>query len=224
MIDQTKSEGRKIETLTQFIMLRVLGRVGSWAEGNPPLWKFSRHWSHCPEHREAVVAACRDLERLGLAVSTPRSCCEVHQGLPLFTLSELGRAELIRISLGQREQMLFQWMHPTEILALSRASAGISARDPCKVVRHILDQARFESALGLGCLEERFVKLVKSACKVAAGRSEQNWRELEGALRSSTNVPPELADSIASILTQQPQFNAVPYRPPEPTEQNQAMS
>ncbi|MBI6552628.1 hypothetical protein PVE_P0009 (plasmid) [Pseudomonas veronii 1YdBTEX2] len=126
---------------------------------------------------------------------------------------------LIRINTHQLPPILPQWMPTVEILAMARACAAVTAVVPATVVQLILVQAQRENALRLGSVQERFVKLVKSARKVAAGRSVQDLGAFEGALRSSTNVPPDFADSIASVLKQQPQLNAVPDRPHEPTEQ-----
>ena len=120
----------------------------------------------------------------------------------MFTLSERGKAMLVRIN-GRRAPLLAQWMHTNEILALPRAGVAVTAVDPATVVQLILVQAQHEHALGLGSYQERFVKLVKSARKVAAGRSVRDLAEFEGVLRSSTSVPPEFADSIASVLAVQ---------------------
>lgn len=82
------------------------------------------------------------------------------------------------------------------------------------MVQLILVQAQQENALRLGSYQERFVKLVKSARKVAAGRSVRDLEELDGVLRSSTSVPLEFVDSIASVLTVQAwaTSGAEPYR------------
>jgi hypothetical protein len=131
---------------------------------------------------------------------------------------------LIRINSHRQAPTLPQWMLPTQILALARACAAVTAVDPATVVQMILVQAQHENALRLGSVQERFVHLVKSARKVAAGRSAHDLGALEGALRNGTNVPPEFADSIASVLKQQPRFKAVPDRQLVPTEQEQALS
>lgn len=211
-------------TMAQFVMLRSLGREDSWAEGNAPLWKVSRHWSHSREHSVEALGACWDLERAGLAESAPRTCCEAHRGAKVFTLSEQGKAMLVRINGHRRAPLLAQWMHTNEILALARACVAVTAVEPATVVQLILAQAQRENALGLGSQEERFVKLVKSARKVAAGRSVRDLAELDGVLRSSTSVPLEFADSIRSVLSQQPQPVAVAGQLHEATEQEQALS
>ena len=141
----------------------------------------------------------------------------------VFTLSERGKAMLVRIN-GRRAPLLAQWMHTNEILALARAGVAVTAVDPATVVQLILVQAQHEHALGLGSYQERFVKLVKSARKVAGSRSERDLAELDGVLRSSTNVPPEFADSIASVLKRQPQLYALADQPLQPIEQEQALS
>jgi len=169
-------------TMAQFLMLRSLGREGSWAEGNAPLWKISRHWSHSPEHSVEAMEACWDLKRVGLVMSTPRICCEAYRGAKLFTLSERGKAMLVRINGHRRAPLLAQWMHTNEILALARACVPVTAVDPATVVQLILVQAQHEKALGLGTGQERFVKLVKSARKVAAGRSVRDLSELDGGV------------------------------------------
>lgn len=97
----------------------------------------------------------------------------------VFTLSERGKAMLVRIN-GRRAPLLAQWMHTNEILALARAGVAVTAVDPATVVQLILVQAQHEHALGLGSYQERFVKLVKSARKVAAGRSVRDLAEFEG--------------------------------------------
>ncbi|TCV51450.1 hypothetical protein [Pseudomonas sp. 460] len=179
MIEQTSpvpTAARLPLTMAQFVMLRSLGREGSWAEGSAPLWKVSRHWSHSREHSVEALGACWDLERLELVVCTPRTCCEAHLGGKVFALSERGKAMLVHIN---------------------------GRRGPATVVQLILVQAQHENALRLGSYQERFVKLVKSARKVAAGRSVRDLAELDGVLRSSTSVPLEFADSIASVLTVQ---------------------
>ena len=205
-------------TMAQFVMLRSLGREGTWVESDEPLWKVSSHWSHSREHSVEALAACWDLERAGLAVSTPRTCCEAHRGAEEFTLSERGRAMLVRIN-SRRAPFLAQWMHNNELLALARACVAVTAVEPATVVQLLLVQAQHENALRLGSYHERFVKLVKSARKVAAGRSVRDLAELDGALRSSTSVPLELADSIASVLSHQPKRVAVADPLHEPTEQ-----
>ncbi|WP_150782755.1 hypothetical protein [Pseudomonas fluorescens] len=68
------------------------------------------------------------------------------------------------------------------------------------------------------------MKLVKSARKVAAGRSVRDLAVLDGALRSSTSVPPEFADSIASMPSHQPQRVAVADQLHELTKQEQALT
>ena len=141
----------------------------------------------------------------------------------VFTLSERGKAMLVRIN-GRRAPLLAQWMHTNEILALARAGVAVTAVDPATVVQLILVQAQHEHALRLGSYQERFVKLVKSARKVAGSRSERDLAELDGVLRSSTNVPPEFADSIASVLKRQPQLYALADQPLQPIEQEQALS
>ncbi|WP_282366624.1 hypothetical protein [Pseudomonas sp. PS02290] len=216
---------RKSLTKAQFVMLRSLGREGSWTEGDHPLWKVSRHWVHSREHHIFAMGACWELEGMGLVVSTnPLTCCEVHRSAKRFTLSPRGKAMLIRINSQRRAPRLAPWIPNNVILALARARAAVTAGDPTTVVQLILVQAQHENALRLGSVQERFVKLVKSARKVAAGRSVQDLGALEEALRSSTNVPPEFVDSIASVLKQQPQLDAVPDCPHEPTEQEQALS
>lgn len=225
MIDHSNPvAARQPLTKAQFVMLRSLGREGSWSEGSLPLWKVSRHWSLSREHSIDADDACRDLERRGLAVITRKTCCEAHRYDKVFSLTERGKAMLIRINTHQLPPILPQWMPTVEILAMARACAAVTAVVPATVVQLILVQAQRENALRLGSVQERFVKLVKSARKVAAGRSVQDLGAFEGALRSSTNVPPDFADSIASVLKQQPQLNAVPDRPHEPTEQEQALS
>lgn len=206
MIDQqcpVPAAARPPLTMAQFVMLRSLGREGTWAEGNAPLWKVSRHWSHSREHFVEALTACWDLEPVGLVVSSPRTCCEVHRGAQEFTLSEPGKAMLVRINGRRRAPLPVQWMHTNEILALARASVAVTAVELATVVRLIQVQAQHENALRLGSYQERFVKLVKSARKVAAGRSVRDLVELERALRSSTSVPLEFADSIASVLAVQ---------------------
>jgi hypothetical protein len=227
MIDHSSAgpaAARPSLTMAQFVMLRSLGREGSWAEGNDPLWKVSRHWSHSREHSVEALGACWDLERLELVVSTPRTCCEAHLGAKVFTLSERGKAMLVRINGHRRAPLLAQWMHTNEILALARACVAVTAVEPATVVQLILAQAQHESALGLGICEERFVKLVKSARKVAAGRSVRDLSELDGALRSSTSVPLEFADSIRSVLSQQPPRGTLADQPHEATEQERALT
>ena len=226
MIDRANAVAdREPLTKAQFVMLRSLGREGSWTEGDHPLWKVSRHWVYSRAHHIYAMGACWELESMGMVVSTnPLTCCEVHRSTKRFTLSPRGKAMLIRINAHRRAPSVPQWMLPTEILALVRACAAVTAVDPATVVQLILVQAQHENALRLGSVQERFVKLVKSARKVAAGRSVQDLGALEEALRSSTNVPPEFADSIASVLKQQPQLDAVPDCPHEPTEQEQALS
>lgn len=206
-------------TMAQFIMLRSLGREGTWAEGDEPLWKVSRHWSHSREHSVEALAACWGLERAGLVVSTPRTCCEAHRAAAEFTLSERGKATLVRINGRRRAPLLAQWLHNNELLALARACVAVTAVEPATVVQLILVQAQQENALRLGSYKERFVKLVKSARKVAAGRSVRDLEELDGVLRSSTSVPLEFADSIASVLSHQPKLGAVAEALHEPTEQ-----
>lgn len=206
-------------TMAQFIMLRSLGREGTWAEGDEPLWKVSRHWSHSREHSVEALAACWGLERAGLVVSTPRTCCEAHRAASEFTLSERGKATLVRINGRRRAPLLAQWLHNNELLALARACVAVTAVEPATVVQLILVQAQQENALRLGSYKERFVKLVKSARKVAAGRSVRDLEELDGVLRSSTSVPLEFADSIASVLSHQPKLGAVAEALHEPTEQ-----
>lgn len=205
--------------MAQFVMLRSLGREGTWAEGDEPLWKVSRHWSHSREHSVEALAACWDLERAGLAVSTPCTCCEAHRDAEEFTLSERGKAMLVRINGRRRAPLLAQWMHNNELLALARACVAVSAEEPATVVQLILVQAQQENALRLGSYQERFVKLVKSARKVAAGRSVRDLAEFDGVLRSSTSVPLEFADSIAFVLSHQPKLGAVSEALHEPTEQ-----
>lgn len=100
----------------------------------------------------------------------------------------------------------------------------MTAVEPATAVQLILAQAQHESALGLGICEERFVKLVKSARKVAAGRSVRDLSELDGALRSSPSVPLEFADSIRSVLSQQPPRGTLAEQPHEATEQEQALT
>jgi hypothetical protein len=136
----------------------------------------------------------------------------------VFTLSERGKAMLVRINGHRRAPLLAQWMHSNEILALARVCAAVTAVEPVTVVQQILVQAQRENGLGLGSYEERFVKLVKSARKVAAGRSVRDLDELDGVLRSSTSVPLEFADSIRSVLSQQPQPVAVADQLHEATE------
>lgn len=206
-------------TMAQFVMLRSLGREGTWAEGDEPLWKVSRHWSHSREHSVEALAACWGLERAGLVVSTPRTCCEAHRAASEFTLSERGKATLVRINGRRRAPLLAQWLHNNELLALARACVAVTAVEPATVVQLILVQAQQENALRLGSYKERFVKLVKSARKVAAGRSVRDLEELDGVLRSSTSVPLEFADSIASVLSHQPKLGAVAEALHEPTEQ-----
>lgn len=211
-------------TKAQFIMLRSLGREGSWSEGSAPLWKLSRHWSLSRKHSIDAEDACWSLERMGLAESTRKTCCEAHRHDKVFTLSERGKAMLICINAHRRAFPLPQWMLTTELLALARACTAVTAIEPATVVQLILVQARRENALRLGSVQERFVKLVKSARKIAAGRSAQDLGALEEALRSSTSVPQEFADSIASVLKQQPQRIAVHDRIHQPTEQEKALS
>lgn len=114
-------------TMAQFVMLRSLGREGTWAEGDEPLWKVSRHWSHSREHSVEALAACWDLERAGLAVSTPCTCCEAHRDAKEFTLSERGKTMLVRINGRRRAPLLAQWMHNNELLALARACVAVTA-------------------------------------------------------------------------------------------------
>jgi len=206
-------------TMAQFVMLRSLCREGTWAEGDAPLWKVSRHWSHSREHFVEALTACWDLEHLGLVVSSRRTCCEVHRGAQEFTLSERGKAMLVRINGRRRAPLPVQWIHTHEILALARACVAVTVVEPTTAVQLVLAQAQYENALRLGSYQERFVKLVKSARKVAAGRSVRDLAELDGVLRSSTSVPLEFADSIYSVLSHQPKRVAVADQLREPTEQ-----
>lgn len=216
---------RKPLTKAQFVMLRSLGREGTWTEGDHPLWKVSRNWVHSREHHIFAMGACWELEGMGLVVSTnPLTCCEVHRSVKRFTLSPRGKAMLVRINSHRRVPQQAQWMPNNEILALARACVVASVADPEILLQQILVQAQHEHALRLGSYQERFVKLVKSARKVAGSRSERDLAELDGVLRSSTNVPPEFADSIASVLKRQPQLYALADQPLQPTEQEQALS
>ncbi|MBX8557064.1 hypothetical protein K5D56_21605 [Pseudomonas cichorii] len=218
-------EDRKSLTKAQFVMLRSLGREGSWTEGDHPLWKVSRHWVHSRKHHIFAMGACWELEDMGLVVSTnPLTCCEVHRSAKRFTLSPRGKAMLVRINSQRRAPRLAPWMPNNEILALAQACAAVNAVDPASAVRLILMQAQHENGLRLGSVQERFVKLVKSARTVAAGRSVQDLGALEEALRSSTNVPAEFVDSIAYVLKRQPKRYALADQPIQPTEQEQALS
>ena len=192
-------------TQAHLIMLLSLGREGTWAEGDDPLWMVSRHWRHSSKHVIDAMTACAELRSMGLVESTPRG---THPGGTVFSLSDRGKAMLMHIHLhrsrpapGNGEAQVAPSQDP---LSQALAFGAVTELGADVVVQLILDAVMCEAGFSAESPHDRFVMLVKSARKIAGLRSVRDLEALDGELQSGTSVPAGWYDSIRSLLGQQP--------------------
>lgn len=192
-------------TQAHLIMLLSLGREGTWAEGDDPLWKVSRHWRHSSKHVIDAMTACAELRSMGLVESTLGG---THPGSTVFSLSDRGKAMLMHIHLhlsrpapANGESRVTPSQDP---LSQALAFGAVTELGADVVVQLILDAVMREAGFCAETPHDRFVMLVKSARKIAGLRSVRDLEALDGELQSGTSVPAGWYDSIRFLLGQQP--------------------
>lgn len=83
----------------EFIMIRSLGKQGSYRLFEEPLWRVGRHWGYDYMFELEARAACESLLRKGLVDTKRLYCCSHHINLnnqTLYVLSPRGKAFLER--------------------------------------------------------------------------------------------------------------------------------
>ena len=178
----------------EFIMLRSLGKDGSWRECDAPLWKVSRRWYHSRGHWMSASEACWSLEDKGLVSRSPLSCCLQHEHANVYILTDQGVRMVATINSQSRQ------MRTSDFISLAQACSMVVGSDPVVFAKWILGEAGQAGSLE----NERLVRLVKSARKVAAARSMNALANLDEELVKLCTVGAALADLIRSVVREQP--------------------